>query len=116
MHKIFPKNLVVFRDGVSEGEYAQLENSEIQSLEGILYDIDGMGSMVVTIMVCLALLADLQQRTGHKTNLIFIVVGKRCVSLTCVLRTSDNSRRIQASCSLLPHRPVMTPSPYPRAE
>lgn len=31
--KALPRTLVVFRDGVSEGEYAQLENTEIQQVD-----------------------------------------------------------------------------------
>lgn len=54
---IFPKTIVLYRDGVSEGEYAQVENNEIQAIQAVL--------------------DDLERDTKHKARLIFIVVGKR---------------------------------------
>ncbi|KAI0094028.1 Piwi domain-containing protein [Irpex rosettiformis] len=52
-----PNTLVVFRDGVSEGEYSQLETTEIQEIE--------------------SLLSEVRQRFNHVTQLVYIVVGKR---------------------------------------
>ncbi|KAI0811262.1 Piwi domain-containing protein [Irpex lacteus] len=55
--KVFPSTLVVFRDGVSEGEYAQLENSEIQQINDLLLEA--------------------RKQFNHTTKLVYIVVGKR---------------------------------------
>ncbi|KAI0705837.1 Piwi-domain-containing protein, partial [Cytidiella melzeri] len=57
--KAFPKTLVVFRDGVSEGEYSQLENTEIKEIEST------------------SRASQLRISFKQKIELIFIVVGKR---------------------------------------
>ncbi|EKM55524.1 uncharacterized protein PHACADRAFT_121053 [Phanerochaete carnosa HHB-10118-sp] len=56
----FPGRIVIYRDGVSEGEYAQVETNEIQAIKGaILHAVH------------------FRRHTRHKAELIFIVVGKR---------------------------------------
>ncbi|KAJ3530890.1 hypothetical protein NM688_g7649 [Phlebia brevispora] len=53
----WPSYLVVYRDGVSEGEYSQVEETEVKDIEDTL--------------------EDLKKNTEHTTQLLFIVVGKR---------------------------------------
>ncbi|GJE90868.1 argonaute-like protein [Phanerochaete sordida] len=53
----FPDHIIVYRDGVSEGEYVQVENNEIAAIQ--------------------AKLDELEVERGHKARLVFIVVSKR---------------------------------------
>lgn len=79
LRNALPNNLIVYRDGVSEGEYAQLEETEIKAIEGLFFRL-----YIHRATTCLTghseLLIEVQKRFNHRTNLIFIVVGKRCVA------------------------------------
>ena len=46
----WPKCLVVYRDGVSDGEYAQIEEHEVQQIEGASRLIDGSYLQLIPIL------------------------------------------------------------------
>lgn len=76
--KALPKTLVVFRDGVSEGEYTQLEKSEIQEIDSKFQPSTLKFYSMIQLMLRLQeLLVEVRTRFNHTTQLVFIVVGKR---------------------------------------
>ncbi|TEB35972.1 stem cell self-renewal protein Piwi [Coprinellus micaceus] len=57
-----PRNVVVFRDGVSEGEYERVRKVEVKAIHDAMMDLLEEGALV---------------NTQPRPNLTFIVVGKR---------------------------------------
>lgn len=72
--KKLPVTILLYRDGVSEGEYAQVQEQEIKPLQGTSCH---HGVDIRLFMSCAAMLAAV-----YKTQfrLVFIVVGKRYIA------------------------------------
>lgn len=75
-NKMPPYHLVLFRDGLSEGEYAKAADKEIQAIRGELADF-----FLIPCLMCLKDAIDaLWAETGAKEEkplLTYIVVGKK---------------------------------------
>ena len=78
-----PRNIIFYRDGVSEGEFSQVARHEIPLIKGESSRHSGMHHPVLTE------LPPVPEAFRHSglpeqmwPKLLFIVVGKRCTSLS----------------------------------
>jgi eukaryotic translation initiation factor 2C len=83
------KNIVFFRDGVSEGEYEKIREVEIGAINGnlsastVLMFSHSCAEAIHELWTTIPNLANPEKATGKppsKPKLSFIVVGKRCAS------------------------------------
>jgi eukaryotic translation initiation factor 2C len=75
-HKTTPANIFFFRDGVSEGEFAEVKKNEIGAINGV-YPVRGLGGMVNASADAFNELWSQRALKMAKPLLTFLVVGKR---------------------------------------
>jgi hypothetical protein len=67
-----PTTMIMFRDGVSEGEYERVRNEECEAIRNAIAEIWKQAPKGMAL--------------PPTPKLVFVVVGKRCVILDCLMR------------------------------
>jgi hypothetical protein len=84
-NRSFPKHIIVYRDGVSDGQFGQVTDIELKSIKGALKLIGDVDSIKISIIVC---------QKGHHTRLFYDEDGtfvNPCPGLCVDATGKDNS-------------------------